>query len=320
MKYIKYYEELNTELSKEVDIIYKDPNLVCMIPKSQKTSKLYGKGTNWCQTKKMGFEIWSGLEGEKNSNFYDRPINAKMGFLIRFLFKNDFKGNKKGRKIRFTYNPIENTFHWANENGKHLFDGNGDNFFNVVPKRKNSSTEEDIIYLISIIPEECKQKVKDYINSNKNKNPSDIYLNNKKEFHYLAEEKLEKEKDDLIKKYSLSYFPINIFVTSNRKFDIEFHNSEDFTDKSNLNLNQLEKEIQYYLSKLDPKFLVFAKELDKLDKYKSKLNFYIKINPASYLITNINLVVQDGGYKSFSFKDVKFCENKIKELIKNEIS
>ena len=320
MKYIKYYEELNKELAEEVNILYKDSNLICMIPKSQKASKIYGKGTNWCQTKKMGFITWTGISGEENSDFYETPKNEKMGFLIRFLFKNDFKGNKKGRKIRFTYNPSNNDFHWANENGKHVLIENGDNFFDVVSKRKNSSTERDIIYLISKIPEECKQKVKDYIQSNKNKNPSDIYLNNKEEFYSLAEEKLEKEKEELIKKYSLSYFPITIFVSSNRKFVIDFHNSEDFTDQSNLNLNQLEKEIQYYLSKLDPKFLVFAKELDKLDKYKSKLNFVIKIYTASYFSANITLVVQDRGYQSFSFEDVKSCENKIKELIKNEVS
>ena len=47
MKYIKLFEELTGNFKDETTIIYKDKNLVCMIPKSQMSSRIYGQGTNF---------------------------------------------------------------------------------------------------------------------------------------------------------------------------------------------------------------------------------------------------------------------------------
>lgn len=121
------------EMRKEVDILYKSPDLVCMIPKTQRASRIYGGGTNWCQTKREGFEAWS-----------------QSSFLVRFLFKG-------GRKVRFTIDK-QGEFHWASERGHHVLKGEGDPFDVEVSAR--STTERDIMDLIDRIPEECKQKVR----------------------------------------------------------------------------------------------------------------------------------------------------------------
>jgi hypothetical protein len=124
---------IKSEMQKEVDIIYQDPNLICMIPKTQRASKIYGGGTNWCQTGKDGFETW-----------------AHGAFLVRFLFKG-------GRKIRFTLD-TSGEFHWASERGHHVLKGHGDPF-DVMPSA-GSIIENDIVSLIKEIPEECKKKVR----------------------------------------------------------------------------------------------------------------------------------------------------------------
>jgi hypothetical protein len=124
------------EMQQEVDIIYQDLNLICMIPKTQRASNIYGVGTNWCQTRRDGFETWS--EG---------------GLLVRFLFKG-------GRKIRFTWNTHQE-FHWASERGHHVLKGHGDPF--DVVASAGSTIESDIVALIRQIPEECKQRVRTLI-------------------------------------------------------------------------------------------------------------------------------------------------------------
>ena len=121
------------EMKNEVDIIYKDPDLICMIPKTQRASRIYGGGTNWCQTKRDGFESWS-----------------HGAFLLRFLFKG-------GRKVRFTID-TKGEFHWASERGYHVLKGQGDPF--DVEASARSTTESDIVALIQKIPDECKRKVR----------------------------------------------------------------------------------------------------------------------------------------------------------------
>ena len=152
MKHLrKINEELKGKWAEETEIIYKDKNLVCLIPKSQMSSSAYGYKTAWCQTSVAGFRHYSLKKNESN-------------LLIRFLFKS-------GRKIRFTYFTDE-TFYWANETGHHVLPGS-DNPFEVesgrllvFPRKKGSSIEQDILNLIETIPQECKDKVLQFIKKN----------------------------------------------------------------------------------------------------------------------------------------------------------
>lgn len=149
-------DELGGQYKEQVEIICRDENMVCLIPKSQMTSKIYGQGTEWCQTRKSGFEKWS-----------------KEGLLIRFLFKD-------GTKIRLTYffNPTpaygskQNgdlyDFYWATEKMQHLFHGNGDAFdFSKFTNDAEKRLGKNIISKLSVITEDCKNKVRDFIKKNK---------------------------------------------------------------------------------------------------------------------------------------------------------
>src|SRR3972149_3830355 len=145
-----FFKELTGKFKDEVEIIYRDKNIVCLIPKSQMTSYIYGNKANWCQKEKNGFEGWS-----------------KAGLLIRFLFK------EGGRKIRFTYFTGQNEsrgFYWANESGHHILseEGKGKNPFEASSKNKTLWPNEiDTLNLINQIPEECKQKVLEFIEKHK---------------------------------------------------------------------------------------------------------------------------------------------------------
>ena len=122
-------EELTGKFKDETEIIYRDKDLVCMIPKSQMTSNIYGQKTNWCQVTKTGFDNWSGSTHEE------------VFLLIRFLFKN-------GKKIRFTYFDNDE-FYWANETGYHVLQGSG-NPFEINSKRDRiRDLEKDILDNIS---------------------------------------------------------------------------------------------------------------------------------------------------------------------------
>lgn len=142
-------EELTGKFKDETEIIYRDKDLVCMIPKSQMTSNIYGQKTNWCQVTKTGFDNWSGSTHEE------------VFLLIRFLFKN-------GKKIRFTYFDNDE-FYWANETGYHVLQGSG-NPFEINSKRDRiRDIEKDILDNISKIPEKCKSDVLEFIDKNKKK-------------------------------------------------------------------------------------------------------------------------------------------------------
>lgn len=147
----KVINELRGAYKEETEIIYRDNNIVAMIPKSQMTSRMFGKGTSWCQVGKTGFDMWSDV-----------------GLLIRFLMRG-------GRKVRFTYffkdmghNHEVGKYYWANESGHHVLYGEGDPF-DPKPKRvdRSSTIEQDIIGLISKIPEEAKEKVREFITIHK---------------------------------------------------------------------------------------------------------------------------------------------------------
>ena len=302
MKYLKYYEELNKELSKEVDIIYKDSNLLCMMPKTQKASRIYGKGTKWCQTSRDGFGMWS-------ASLRTNDIN----FLIRFIFKNV---NGKPRKLRFTYEPTMDSFHWANESGIHYFKDYGiSDIFNPKLDIKLKKDEKDIIDLIKFIPNECKEKVINYIESKKNIKPNDIYKYNNIEYLTKKGNDFNTKVEELKVKYNLSYFPIDIEVLNTLKVNIEYsYYNKDFyftrRQKINLDLNQFEKEIQLYLTNLDQKDVILSKDLRILeDKYKKDIDLVFKIreNKIKMYLTNKNWV--------FIFDDIKSCEDKIQDII-----
>jgi hypothetical protein len=134
--------ELDGQFKEETEILYKDKNIVCLVPKSQMISKIFGKGTNWCTTQKQGFEMW-----------------GRHGLFIRFLFRG-------GRKIRVTYLFKSNLYNWANENGYHTLEGSGNPF---TPEIKNTgfSNEMDVFEHIKKIPKECKKAVLDFIKKHK---------------------------------------------------------------------------------------------------------------------------------------------------------
>ena len=45
-------DELKGQYKDEVEIIYRDKNLVCLIPKSQMTSRIFGRKTEWYKNPK----------------------------------------------------------------------------------------------------------------------------------------------------------------------------------------------------------------------------------------------------------------------------
>jgi len=148
MKYIKLFEELTGTFKDETTIIYKDKDLVCMIPKSQMSSRLYGQGTNWCQTHKIGFDNWSKGAGR-----------GDVALLIRFLFKT-------GRKIKVTYF-ANGEYFWSREDANHVLYNRGNPFeAKSIRGQWKSSIEEDILSLIKTIPDLCKRDVCRFIDAN----------------------------------------------------------------------------------------------------------------------------------------------------------
>lgn len=234
-------KELTGKYKDEVEIIYRDKNLVCMVPKSQMASHIYGRGTKWCQISKSGFDNWS-----------------KGGLLIRFLFKN-------GRKIRFTYfigKYASTGFYWANESGHHILasEGAGLNPFIVNPKRHQyvRDAEKDVMNIIeNDIPEECKQKVLEFIKKNQESYDycySDVDYKSptihakEKEFKKLYDYYMD-EVDNLRKDNPYLMFRIGFDRTKN-EFEL------NHTDTFGLNNNFLSKEERFKDSKSFEKRIV----------------------------------------------------------------
>ncbi len=176
--------ELKGKYKDEIEILYKDKNLMCLIPKSQMTSTIYGKKTNWCQVGKTGFKIWSDT-----------------GLLIRFLFKS-------GKKIRLTYafegkkeRNNQHDYHWSNETGYHVLDGDGNPFQPTLKKDRIRSVEKDIIDHINLIPENCKNVVLDFIK--KHKDTYD-YCKNDNDEEYVSPKslKINEKIKQILQKYN----------------------------------------------------------------------------------------------------------------------
>lgn len=252
MNFVRTFEELTGKYKKETVIIYKDKNLVCMLPKSQMTSNIYGQNTNWCQVSKSGFDDWSKGRGS--------------ALLIRFLFKN-------GRKIRFTYF-IDDTFHWASENGFHVLSGSGNPFEAKTKKEILRNMEKDIIDLIETIPSECKESVLKFIEKNK----KDFkYTYRKKE--YLSPKK-SKAMDTFLrckKKYALTFSNIatdsryNVYIgISARNFYSDLH--KDFK-------NSKESLVIAYRSPLRNNNETITEEfgVEQYEEFEKRLSELIKI-------------------------------------------
>jgi hypothetical protein len=155
MKYLKLFEELEKEcIKQEVDLIYRDKDLVCLIPKTQRASYIYGKKTFWCSTRIDTFE-----EIAEGGDI----------ILFRFIFKD-------GYKIRLTYDLSTKLMDWSDKSSVHYFEGNKDNPFKITNSEiteelnKYSGYKDKIFELstrISSIPKSCKDKVLEIIKSEK---------------------------------------------------------------------------------------------------------------------------------------------------------
>lgn len=237
---LKTITEISDRIREQIDIIYQDKNLICFVPKTQESSKIYGSNANWCQRHKSGFDMWS-----------------ERGLLIRFLFKG-------GRKIRTTYyfkkkRPFDDTYYWANENGWHVLTGQDENPFNAVNRKgRIRSTEKDIIDLIHTIPEECKTKVLEFI-----KKYEDGYdYCYRDEEYYTKKENVLKNNINIIKNKYQKYFDyinatennfIEVFLNNDWEYTLSFGvydivdtiNSKDFKEFNSMVFNKLRELLTY---------------------------------------------------------------------------
>jgi len=219
----KLISELSGEFKEGTEIIYQDHNIITMIPKTQMSSAMFGKGTKWCQVD-AGFKMWS-----------------QMGLLIRFLFRG-------GRKIRFTcfFNTDDvlqrasswthgHDYYWANENGAHVLFGDG-NPFDVVPEGKIHDTERDILKKITEIPDECKNKVLSFIEQHRNTYDycynDKIYLTRKKKIELDRQEREYREYQMKANVYDKNvwskYYPIAMKLRNkDRDILIDSHYSDE---------------------------------------------------------------------------------------------
>jgi hypothetical protein len=222
---VKVLSELLGDVAKETEILYRDKDLVCLIPKSQMTSKLFGRNANWCQRDKAGFEMWS-----------------RSGLLIRFLFRG-------GRKIRFTYfyKPYGNgdrygdkepdpndgfnfrvgDYYWSNEKGAHLLRGSGNPFDAKSRRERESILENDILSLMNKIPQNCKDIVLRFIDEHK-KGYDYCYKN--EEFHTKHEIMMRNINDKLFK-FTNQYYDI---LSSYHRKNPDFYINQHYNVKSRL--------------------------------------------------------------------------------------
>jgi hypothetical protein len=188
---LKDLSELSGQFKEETEIIYRDNNIICLIPKSQMSAKMYGKGTHWCSTGKCGFDTWS-----------------SQGLLVRFIFRG-------GKKIRFTYlfkTNYEGDFNWANENGYHTLKGIG-NPFDVQPTGSKYENELDVYNHIKLIPDECKKRVLEFIEKNRREYN---YIYKKEQFEFERIKKNNKLYSDFYKNYSDSLYHVGIYFYYDR--------------------------------------------------------------------------------------------------------
>jgi len=195
MKYIKLFEVHKEDIKNEVDIIYRDENLVCLVPKTQRASCVYGQGTRWCTKSKSGFEAHKDV------------------IMFRFIFKNKYK-------LRLTYDAT-GLSDWSDRSGNSYFeemnidknklfliskdDINAYNHWRVRYDPTGVKTKLLVKYIRSI-PKKCQLAVLDYINNKEN------YSNKSKsdtEHVPYRDRDLKKQFEDLDKKLRLEYGNLN---------------------------------------------------------------------------------------------------------------
>lgn len=154
MKYLLLYEELTKKIIKdEVNIIYQDNNLICLIPITQRASHIYGHNTNWCTTTKQTFnEIAE--DGDK--------------LLIRIIFKD-------GYKMRLSYDLETKIMDWSDKSSIHYFEKHSDDPFFITQKdledetiNKNEILKfkiQNLFNRIESLPLKCRENIMYMINN-----------------------------------------------------------------------------------------------------------------------------------------------------------
>jgi len=158
MKYLKLFEELNKcDIKEEVDIIYRDSNLICLIPKTQRASHIYGHKTWWCSTK---------------INTFDEIAEDGDKVLFRFLFKD-------GYKMRLSYDLVSKNMDWSDKSSVHFFEKISDDPFFITKEEiereifNNGSKAykiQEFIDKFDTIPEKCREQIMDIIQKEKRVN------------------------------------------------------------------------------------------------------------------------------------------------------
>lgn len=151
MKRLKLFEEFKGKIAEEADIVYRDKNMLVIVPKTLQASKRYSRNTNWCSIDKGGF--------------YGHYPTAN---LFRFHFKD-------GYKIRLTwdYLPWDGHSYTA---GTHWgqggwMKGEDASYQHIRPKDEENPFDFDyhkndykqfMVNRILSIPEEAKKKIIEY--------------------------------------------------------------------------------------------------------------------------------------------------------------
>lgn len=106
--------EIGNKRKGDTDIIYKDSNLLVLVPLSFDSSKSYSRGTKYC----------TGGDCGNSSDVYFNTHTNKGDFLFRIFFKD-------GSKIRLTWNGNTNDDSWS------WGLGDKNNYIVFVPKYQN---------------------------------------------------------------------------------------------------------------------------------------------------------------------------------------
>ncbi len=150
MRHLKLFEEFKGKITDEADIVYKDSNLLIIVPKTPEATKKYSRNTDWCSNSKSGF-------------YCHYPTSN----LFRFHFKD-------GYKLRLTWDYLKwkgdysGGTHWG-QGGK--LDGKSVSYYHIRPRDENNPFEFDydkddhrkmMVDRIASIPEEARKKVIEY--------------------------------------------------------------------------------------------------------------------------------------------------------------
>jgi len=152
MNYIKLFEEFTGDITKQADIVYKDSNLLVIVPKTFEATRKFSRNTQWCSNNKTGF--------------YSHITTAN---LFRFHFKDGYK-----LRLTWDYIPWDGDYssgtHWG-QGGKK--DGKLVQYLHIRPTDENKPFDFDytkgddrqfMVDRINSIPEEARKKVIEYHN------------------------------------------------------------------------------------------------------------------------------------------------------------